>query len=90
MEIRLDQDAENFLLDLQRSTRVIQHRLYNDLNDALDHLELNHAADPACRRHRYQLPDLGAMFGYVTESSRESWTVLGRYFEDYLLVHAFV
>lgn len=90
MEVRLDRDAESFLLDLRRSTHVTRQRLYNDLNDALDYLEVNHAADPACRRHRYQLPGLGAMFGYVTESSRESWTVLWRYFDDYVLVHDFV
>lgn len=90
MEVRLDKDAEFFLLELRVSKHVTELRLSNDLNDALDCLEDNHDVDSACRRHRYQLPDLGAMFGFVTVSSRESWTVLWRYFDEYILVHAFV
>ena len=90
MDVYLDRDAETFLLDLKRSAHLAEQRLYNDLNDALDHLEVLHATDPACRRHRYQIPDLGAMFGYVVVSSRETWTILWRYFDDHILVHHFI
>lgn len=90
MEVRLDTDAESFLLDLERSKHVSQTQLFDDLNDALDYLEANHDVDAACRRHRYQIPDLGTMFGYAIQSTGDDWIILWRYLPDYILVHHFV
>ena len=89
MEIRLGRDAADYLATLRRSSHISTQRLFNDLNDALDYLEVHHATDPTCRHHRYQLRELGSMFGFVIDSSGERRTVLWRYFDDYILVHGF-
>ena len=90
MEVRLDRDAESFLLELERAKHVSQTQLFDDLNDALDYLEANHDVDTACRRRRYLMPDLGTMFGYAIQSTGDDWTILWRYLPDYILVHHFV
>ncbi len=71
MEIRLGLDAADDLTTRRRSSHISTQRLYNDLNDALDTLEANHATDPSCSHHRYRRREIGTMDGFVIESSGE-------------------